>query len=62
MKSIHEQITELAYKYVPKFNELLKLYKTPYYTQSPLKDIDQAVDLMVIGINPKGDRSFAGYG
>lgn len=55
MKSIHEQITEWADKYVPKFNELSVKYKTPYYTQSPLKDIDQAVDLMVIGINPKGD-------
>lgn len=55
MKSIHEQIIEWADKYVPKFNELSVQYKTPYYTQSPLKDIDQAVDLMVIGINPKGD-------
>ncbi|MRI63858.1 hypothetical protein EDM00_07630 [Ornithobacterium rhinotracheale] len=55
MESIHNQIIEWADEFVPKFNELSKLYETPFYTQSSLKSINQHVDLMIIGINPKGD-------
>ena len=55
MKSIQEQITDWAEKHVPTFNKLSEQYKTPYYTQSPLNEINQPIDLMVIGINPKGD-------
>ncbi|WP_462135516.1 hypothetical protein [Porphyromonas endodontalis] len=55
MKSIQEQITDWAEKYVPTFNKLSEQYKTPYYTQSPLNEINQPIDLMVIGINPRGD-------
>lgn len=55
METIHEQISKWANKYVPKFNNLSKLYSTPYYTQSPLDLIDSQVDLMIIGINPKGN-------
>lgn len=55
METIHEQVIKWANKYVPKFNNLSKLYSTPYYTQSPLDSINQQVDLMIIGINPKGN-------
>ena len=55
METIHEQVIKWANKYVPQFNNLSKLYSTPYYTQSPLDSINQQVDLMIIGINPKGN-------
>ncbi len=55
METINEQIIKWANVYVPKFNELSELYKTPYYTQSPLDSINGQVDLMAIGINPKGN-------
>lgn len=54
MEAINEQIIKWANKYVPKFNDLSKLYATPYYTQSPLNLINHQIDLMIIGINPKG--------
>lgn len=54
MKSINEQLIEWAEKYVPKFNKLSQLYQTPYYTQSPLNVIEEEVDTMIVGINPKG--------
>ena len=40
---------------MPKFNELSERYKTPFYTQSPLDEINQQTELMIIGINPKGN-------
>ncbi|KGN97457.1 hypothetical protein HQ36_06025 [Porphyromonas gingivicanis] len=55
METIHEQIVKWANEYVPKFNNLSKLYATPYCTQSPLDSINGQVDFMVIGINPKGN-------
>lgn len=60
METINEQIIRWANKYVPNFNDLSKLYATPYYTQSPLNSINQQVDLMVIGINPKGNTGVGG--
>lgn len=41
METINEQIIRWANKYVPKFNDLSKLYATPYYTQSPLNSISK---------------------
>lgn len=55
METIQEQIIRWADKYVPKFNELSERYKTPFYTQSPLDVINQQTELMIIGINPKGN-------
>lgn len=54
MERIQERLKEWANKYVPKFNELSKKYQTYYYTQSPLNTIEEDVDVMIIGINPKG--------
>lgn len=54
MKTINEEIVEWAKKYVPIFNELSTKYQTPYYTQSPLSVLENHVDCMIIGINPKG--------
>lgn len=55
MKLISDKLNEWANKYVPKFNEL----NVNFYTQSPL-DKATDVDIMVIGINPKGD-TIKGY-
>ena len=52
--NIQEEIVKWAEKYVPEFNKLSEKYNTSYYTQSPLNCIDGEVDLMLIGINPKG--------
>lgn len=52
---IHEEILKWAKEYVPQFNKLSVTYHTHYYTQSPLDSIDKEVDLMIIGINPKGN-------
>jgi len=53
--NIQEEIVKWAEKYVPEFNKLSEEYNTSYYTQSPLNCIDGEVDLMLIGINPKGN-------
>ena len=53
--NIQEEIVKWAEKYVPEFNKLSEKYNTSYYTQSPLNCIDGEVDLMLIGINPKGN-------
>ena len=50
----HEEIVNWANVYVPRFNKLSKVFQTHYYTQSPLDSIHDTVDLMIIGINPKG--------
>lgn len=49
-----QEIKEWAEIWVPKFNELSKTYNVPYYTQSPLDKIEDEVDIMFVGINPKG--------
>ena len=43
-------------KWVGRFNELSAKYEVPYYTQSPLNLVGDEVDLMFIGINPKGSE------
>ena len=53
--NIHEEILNWANKYVRRFNELSKQFNTHYYTQSPLNSINDTIDLMIIGINPKGN-------
>lgn len=53
---MNEKLIKWAEKYVPQFNELSKKYKTVYYTQSPLSKVCDNVDLMILGINPKGDK------
>ena len=53
--NVQEEIVKWAEKYVPEFNKLSEKYNTSYYTQSPLNCIDGEVDLMLIGINPKGN-------
>lgn len=50
----HEEIVNWAQEYVPRFNDLSKQFKTHYYTQSPLNSINDTIELMIIGINPKG--------
>lgn len=60
METIQEQIVRWANKSISKFNELSEKHKTPYYTQSPLDIISQPVDLMIIGINPKGNAGIGG--
>ena len=50
----HEEIVKWANEYVPRFNKLSKDFQTHYYTQSPLDSIHDTVELMIIGINPKG--------
>ena len=57
---IHEEILKWAKKYVPIFNDLSATYKTPYYTQSPIDDINEAIDILIIGINPKGNIGIGG--
>lgn len=53
-EEIKSKLNEWACKYVPKFND----FGVCYYTQSPL-DKAEDVDLMVIGINPKGNADKA---
>lgn len=53
--NIQEELRKWANEYVPKFNDLSKEFKTHYYTQSPLDSINDTIDLMIIGINPKGN-------
>ena len=54
-KTKQELLKEWSERWVPKFNELSQKYNTPYYTQSPLDVIEKDIELMVIGINPKGN-------
>lgn len=51
---MQEEIVDWAEKNVKKFNELSQKYETSYYTQSPLSAVGEDVELMVVGINPKG--------
>lgn len=51
---ITEELLEWAQQYVPIFNKLATAYNTSFYTQSPLSAVNGKVDLMIIGINPKG--------
>ena len=53
----HEEIVNWANEYIPRFNELSKQYNTHYYTQSPLNSINDTVELMIIGINPRGNSN-----
>jgi hypothetical protein len=52
--AIKEELNDWAKQYVPQFCELSETYKNNFYTQSPLKEIDDSPRLMVIAINPKG--------
>lgn len=54
-KKIFTNIEDWAQYYVPEFNRLSEKYKTPYYTQSPLSNVGESVELMIVGINPKGE-------
>ena len=49
-----EEIKDWADRWIPRFNQLSETYNVPYYTQSPLCKIDGDVDIMFVGINPKG--------
>lgn len=53
--NIHEEIVNWANEYIPQFNALSEQFRTHYYTQSPLDSINDTIDLMIIGINPKGN-------
>ena len=48
------RIKEWGEKWVERFNELSAKYEVPYYTQSPLNLIGDRIDIMFVGINPKG--------
>lgn len=48
------RIKEWGEKWVERFNELSAKYEVPYYTQSPLNLVGDGVDIMFVGINPKG--------
>jgi len=52
--SLSKQLIQWAEKWVPIFNELAAQHKAHYNTQSPLIGIDSPIDVMMIGINPKG--------
>ena len=56
MAKIQEELKKWAEKYVPIFNDLSAQTQTDYYTQSPIGNIDSEIDLMIIGINPKGPK------
>lgn len=55
MDNIQKQLESWADKHVERFNQLSEIYKTPFYTQSPLNVISEDIDLMIVGINPKGE-------
>ena len=54
-KTKQELLKEWSELWIPKFNELSQKYNTPYYTQSPLNVIETDIELMVVGINTKGN-------
>ncbi len=54
-KTVKEDLRLWAQEYVPRFNKLAKEFDTCYYTQSPLSHIDDSIDTLILGINPKGD-------
>lgn len=49
-----QEIKDWADKWTSRFNKLSEAYDAPYYTQSPLEKIEGEVDIMFVGINPKG--------
>lgn len=53
---IQDQLQGWAAKYVPIFNDLSERTQTKYYTQSPLNEVKSDIDLMIVGINPKGHK------
>ncbi len=54
-KTVKEELRLWAQEYVPKFEKLAKEFETCYYTQSPLAEIEDCIDTLILGINPKGD-------
>lgn len=48
-----ELLKEWSEQWVPKFNELSKEFNNPYYTQSPLDAVEEEIDILFVGINPK---------
>lgn len=52
---MNQELLEWSKRYVPKFNVLSEKYQTAYYTQSPLTDVETPIDVMFVGINPKGE-------
>ena len=50
------RIEEWGKKWVKRFNELSGKYEFPYYTQSPLNLVEDEVEIMFVGINPKGSN------
>lgn len=56
MANIQDELRKWAEKYVPKFNMLSDDTQTVYYTQSPIGKVDSEIDLMIVGINPKGHK------
>jgi len=55
METIQDRINSWANTYVPIYNELSEKYNTSFYTQSPLSKITSEIEMLIIGINPKGD-------
>lgn len=53
---IKSRIEEWGKKWVKRFNELSGKYEFPYYTQSPLNLVEDEVEIMFVGINPKGSN------
>lgn len=53
-KTKQDLLKEWSELWIPHFNELSLKYNTPYYTQSPLNVIETDIEMMVVGINPKG--------
>lgn len=58
---MNKELKEWAEKYTKQFSELSfnKLsakHNKVYYTQSPLIDLTDTVDLMIVGINPAADK------
>ena len=51
---MNTRIEKWGKKWAERFNELSAKYNVPYYTQSPLSLVGEEVDIMFVGINPKG--------
>ena len=55
MESLQNKLVDWSKKYVPYFRKLAEKYNSTYYTQSPLDVIENSPELLIIGINPKGE-------
>ncbi len=53
---MNEKLQKWAEKYTQEFNILSAKHNKVYYTQSPLTDLTDMVELMIVGINPAAGK------